>query len=255
MTDTLNATRYNGCQICWSKDQQILAKDEVIRAKDAVIAAKDEAIAQKDLALKTERELREQLQKQLKLVNSGMNPILFTLTALEEKDALTIYIRNVTDRTTYEMLHEAFSAFGTIRLLNVLYLKACAFVEFTTPDAYQRALAMTSVPVGDGQDSVLTEKRVRRPQQTFARRPSRDNLRANGQQQQQQGNNSTLAVPHHNVYLNSNNSSTTSVNSVDSASRDGMNNKMHGGYEDDNGKINGGWLRREDEGCDLTTTY
>ncbi|KAI8595610.1 hypothetical protein EDD21DRAFT_420488, partial [Dissophora ornata] len=142
MTDTLNATRYNGCQICWSKDQQILAKDEVIRAKDAVIAAKDEAIAQKDLALKTERELREQLQKQLKLVNSGtvpkksnisnlksascraqVNPILFTLTALEEKDALTIYIRNVTDRTTYEMLHEAFSAFGTIRLLNVLYLK------------------------------------------------------------------------------------------------------------------------------------
>lgn len=60
-----------GCQICLSKNQQILAKDEVIRAKDAVIAAKDDAIAQKDLALKAERELREQLQKQLKIASAG----------------------------------------------------------------------------------------------------------------------------------------------------------------------------------------
>lgn len=61
----------SGCLICQSKNQQIQAKDEVIRAKDAVIAAKDDAIAQKDLALKAERELREQLQKQLKLASAG----------------------------------------------------------------------------------------------------------------------------------------------------------------------------------------
>jgi hypothetical protein len=61
----------SGCLICQSKNQQIQAKDEVIRAKDAVIAAKDDAIAQKDQALKAERELREQLQKQLKLASAG----------------------------------------------------------------------------------------------------------------------------------------------------------------------------------------
>lgn len=66
-----------GCQICLSKNQQILAKDEVIRAKDAVIAAKDDAIAQKDMALKAERELREQLQKQLKLASAGGTKIKF----------------------------------------------------------------------------------------------------------------------------------------------------------------------------------
>lgn len=70
---TLTATHDggSGCLICQSKNQQIQAKDEVIRAKDAVIAAKDDAIAQKDLALKAERELREQLQKQLKLASAG----------------------------------------------------------------------------------------------------------------------------------------------------------------------------------------
>ncbi|KAG0281348.1 hypothetical protein BGZ95_004687 [Linnemannia exigua] len=141
----------NGCLICQSKNQQILAKDEVIRAKDAVIAAKDDAIAQKDQALKAERELREQLQKQLKLASAG-----------EEKDALTIYIRNVTESITYDMLHDAFSVFGTIRTLNVVHPKACAFVEFASADAHQKALAATSVPVGDGHENVLTEKRVQR---------------------------------------------------------------------------------------------
>ncbi|KAG0355756.1 hypothetical protein BG005_005277 [Podila minutissima] len=119
-----------GCQICLSKNQQILAKDEVIRAKDAVIAAKDDAIAQKDLALKAERELREQLQKQLKIASAGVakkssiaNLKSASSQAQEEKDALTIYIRNVTENVSYDMLHEAFSAFGTIRTLNVVHPK------------------------------------------------------------------------------------------------------------------------------------
>ncbi|KAF9272769.1 hypothetical protein BGZ68_002115 [Mortierella alpina] len=67
----------------------------------------------------------------------------------DEKDALTIYIRNVTESITYEMLHDAFSAFGVIRTLNVVHPKACAFVEFTTSEAHQKALAATSVPVGN----------------------------------------------------------------------------------------------------------
>ncbi|KAG0247926.1 hypothetical protein BG011_000726 [Mortierella polycephala] len=185
MSTTLAATydSSTACQICLSKNQQILAKDEVIRAKDALIAAKDDAIAQMDLALKAERELREQLQRQLKIASTGItkraslaNMKSASSQAQEEKDALTIYIRNVTESVTYEMLHKAFSVFGTIRTLNVVHSKACAFVEFATADAHEKALAATSVPVGEGYEHyVLTEKRVRKPQQSlssFSHRPS-----------------------------------------------------------------------------------
>ncbi|KAI8599769.1 hypothetical protein EDD21DRAFT_378991 [Dissophora ornata] len=78
------------------------------------------------------------------------------------------------------MLHDAFSAFGTIRTLNVVHPKACAFVEFASPEAHQNALAATSVPVGDGHENVLTEKRVRKQQQplSFTRRLSANNLKS-----------------------------------------------------------------------------
>ncbi|KAF8978480.1 hypothetical protein BGZ46_006415 [Entomortierella lignicola] len=222
------------CLVCWSKDQQILAKDEVIRAKDAVIAAKDEAIAQKDAALKAERELRESLLKQIKSATSvskkqSSNIKSASCKAQEEKDALTIYVRNVTKNITYDMLFKAFSAFGTIRMLNMLQPKACAFVEFSTLEAYQRALAATSVSVGDGYENVVAEKRVRRPQQTFARRPSRDNIKT------------APSIPQNNLYISSNNSSNSSIGSVNQEGCDM--------------KIRAGWLRREDEGCDLTTIY
>ncbi|KAG0324203.1 hypothetical protein BGZ99_002083 [Dissophora globulifera] len=199
-----NANSSHGCPICLTKNQQILAKDEVIRAKDAVIAAKDDAITQKDLALKTERELREQLQRQLKMATIGVskksslaNLKSSSSQAQEERDALTIYIRNVTESISYDMLYEAFSAFGTIRTLNMVHPKACAFVEFTSPNAHQKALAAVSVPVGDGKESVLTEKRVRRQQQSpaFTRRPSANNLKASAA-----ANNGN----HHYSYNNSN---------------------------------------------------
>ncbi|KAI7824297.1 hypothetical protein BC939DRAFT_141191 [Gamsiella multidivaricata] len=166
--------------------------------------------------------------------------------AQEEKDALTIYIRNVGEHITYEMLYKAFSAFGTIRTLNVLHPKACAFAEFATHEAYQKALAAGCVPVGDGQETVLPEKRVRRPQQTFAGRPSRDNLKS-------VGNRLVPIVPSHHLYLSSDNSSTTSTNSSDSARNDGM-TKGQSTYENQI-KVSSNWLRREDEGCDLTTAY
>ncbi|KAF9179204.1 hypothetical protein BGZ51_007156 [Haplosporangium sp. Z 767] len=211
MSTTL-ATAYDNstvCQICLSKNQQIMAKDEVIRAKDALIAAKDDAIAQKDLALKAERELREQLQKQLKIASAGItkraslaNMKSAISQAQEEKDALTIYIRNVTENVTYEMLHKAFSVFGTIRTLSVVHSKACAFIEFTTTDAHQKALAATSVPVGEGYENyVLTEKRVRKPQQSLSsssRRPSMNNLKSS----------SLNNIYHHGVHVISTTSST-----------------------------------------------
>ncbi|KAF9942336.1 hypothetical protein BGZ67_002058 [Mortierella alpina] len=192
-----------------------MAKDEVIRAKDDVIAAKDDAIAQKDLAL---RELRERLQRQLKTAASTG----------EEKDALTIYIRNVTESITYEMLHEAFSAFGVIRTLNVVHPKACAFVEFATSEAHQRALAATSVAVGYGHEDVLTEKRVRKPQQqpsSFSRRSSNSNLKS----QLSNTNLQAAYTPH----------------TVSTAA--GLAGNTHSRFNH-----KGAELTKEDEGCDMT---
>ncbi|KAG0212985.1 hypothetical protein BGX28_005226 [Mortierella sp. GBA30] len=238
MTPAASHDGGGGCQICLSKHQQILAKDEVIRAKDAVIAAKDDAIAQKDLALKAERELREQLQKQLKLATTGV-PKKSSLANIksassqlqEEKDALTIYIRNVTESVTYEMLHDAFSVFGTIRTLNVVYPKACAFVEFSTPEAHQKALAAASVPVGEGHDYVLTEKRVRKPQSSssFSRRPSMNSLKSFSS-----NNNLQASYTPHNVSTAAGASASGNIYS-----------KTH---------QKGTELAKEDEGCDLTAT-
>ena len=59
------------------------------------------------------------------------------LTSIEEKDALTIYIRNVTEHVTYEMLHEAFSAFGTIRTLNVVHPKVGRTRQLPTENLVQ----------------------------------------------------------------------------------------------------------------------
>ncbi|KAG0096348.1 hypothetical protein BGZ93_004686 [Podila epicladia] len=172
------------CELCLSKNQQIQAKDEVIRAKDAVIAAKDDAIAQLDLAVK-------QLKMQLRMASSSsvtkkpsmVNMKSASSIAQEEKDALTVYIRNVTESMTQEMLLEAFSAFGHIRVLNVVHAKACAFAEFATPEAYQMALSASMVRVGSGQETVMTEMRVRRPhqplpQQSFSRKSSFNNIKA-----------------------------------------------------------------------------
>ncbi|KAG0227423.1 hypothetical protein BGW41_003826 [Actinomortierella wolfii] len=223
------------CQLCISKNQQILAKDEVIRAKDAVIAAKDDALAQKDLALKAERDLREQLQRQLKIATQG-----------EEKDALTIYIRNVTEAITYDMLYDAFSAFGTIRTLNVVHPKACAFVEYTTAEAHQKALAATSVKVGNGQDSVLTEKRVRRQQQGFTKRSSQNNLK--GGNQQHNMHSSAATNQHHQTVLHGQGQGTTTTATAGPLSSSTRTETL-----DVTGKLRDSWNKKEDEGCDVAS--
>ncbi|KAG0377706.1 hypothetical protein BGX24_005594 [Mortierella sp. AD032] len=263
----------SGCLICHSKNQQIQAKDEVIRAKDAVIAAKDDTIAQKDQALKDEREFREQLQKQLRLASAGVtkkaslvNMKSASSQAQEEKDALTIYIRNVTESITYDMLHDAFSVFGTIRTLNVVHPKACAFVEFVSADAHQKALAATSVPVGDGHENVLTEKRVRKPQQSagggFTRRPSTNNLKSfasSGNLQAGYNNNNSSSNSNnnnHNTNTNNMNNSTQQyhhhVVSTAAAAPTMPAHSFHSTTKPSSRVTES--HGREDEGCDLTAT-
>ncbi|KAH7050963.1 hypothetical protein BKA57DRAFT_315268 [Linnemannia elongata] len=167
------------------------------------------------------------------------------------------------------MLHDAFSVFGTIRTLNVVHPKACAFVEFATPDAHQKALAATSVPVGDGHENVLTEKRVRKPQQTagggFTRRPSTNNLKSFA-------SNNNLQASYNNSSNNSNSNNSSSNNS--SSNNSNSNNSSHTHHmistaaaaPTHTGTANSYHSMtkmnlkgteshaKEDEGCDLTAT-
>ncbi|KAG0269522.1 hypothetical protein DFQ27_003210 [Actinomortierella ambigua] len=243
------------CQLC-------LAKDEIIRAKDAVIAAKDDAIVQKDLALKAEREIRDQLQRQLKLATQAVtkktgiiNIKSASCQAQEEKDALTIYIRNVTESVTYDMLYDAFSTFGTIRTLNVVHPKACAFVEFTTADAHQKALAASSVKVGDGHENVLTEKRVRRQQQGFTKRSSTNNLRGfnvNGGHQQLQQQHSTFSShptsSQHQTISHGYGQGTTTTATASPPSSSTRTEAL-----EVTSKLRESWNKKEDEGCDVAS--
>ncbi|CAG8544633.1 13601_t:CDS:2 [Ambispora gerdemannii] len=70
---------------------------------------------------------------------------------------LSIYIKNVTESMPYDQLRNAFSQFGALKNLDVVYPKSCAFAEYTTADACNRALAAHQVTIGNSY--VITEAR------------------------------------------------------------------------------------------------
>ncbi|KAI8335763.1 hypothetical protein BC941DRAFT_429292 [Chlamydoabsidia padenii] len=74
------------------------------------------------------------------------------------KDEVTnIYVKNVHSGLTEDQLTEAFSKFGPINSLNIVNHKNCAFLEFQTAEACQKALAQHKVNIGTS--VVLAERR------------------------------------------------------------------------------------------------
>ncbi|KAG0198509.1 hypothetical protein BGX28_008044 [Mortierella sp. GBA30] len=105
----------------------------------------------------------------------------------------SIYIKNVTERMSLDMLRESFSKFGKVTHLEYTHKRNCAFLDFSTPDAMNAALKQNTVPVGN--EVVLAEERRRGGGNTFtgnanmpqnAGRPQ-SNVNGHGQQQQSQG--------------------------------------------------------------------
>lgn len=61
----------------------------------------------------------------------------------------------------YELIKAAFSTFGHVKQLDVLYVKSCAFVEFNNAESYRRAVEAHTVVVGN-ETVNIEERRLRR---------------------------------------------------------------------------------------------
>ncbi|CAG8758307.1 28305_t:CDS:2 [Dentiscutata erythropus] len=95
----------------------------------------------------------------------------------------SLYVKVGNERMNYEALMSAFSNFGPVKNLDVVPAKSCAFVEFQTQDAYQRALQQRQIPVpGFGNETVIVEERQERRKDDNSRyrgRQSYDNYQRN----------------------------------------------------------------------------
>jgi hypothetical protein len=118
-------------------------------------------------------------------------------------------------------------------------------------------LAATSVPVGDGHENVLTEKRVRKPQQNagggFTRRPSTNNLKSFASSGNLQasynhngGSNNNMNNAHAHHMISTAAAAPTHTGTPTPANSYHSMTKMNTKGTESNAK--------EDEGCDLTAT-
>ncbi|KAI8369454.1 uncharacterized protein BYT42DRAFT_584537 [Radiomyces spectabilis] len=73
-------------------------------------------------------------------------------------DETQIFVKNVNQNVTEDLLREAFAKNGTIKSVTMAYNRNCAFVEFATPEACQKALSQHKVYLSNG-TTVLAEER------------------------------------------------------------------------------------------------
>lgn len=69
-----------------------------------------------------------------------------------------IFVKLVTEQINEDQLTEAFSKIGQVKSCTISRPRNCAFVDFTTPEACQKALAQHKVQVSGGL-TVLAEER------------------------------------------------------------------------------------------------
>ncbi|KAF9933767.1 hypothetical protein FBU30_004568 [Linnemannia zychae] len=84
-----------------------------------------------------------------------------THKAIGRDDHFPIFVKNITDRISEEQLREALSKFGTVKNVELVLKRNCAYVDFTTADAMQAALKQNKVNVGS--EVVYVEERRPRP--------------------------------------------------------------------------------------------
>ncbi|KAG1050409.1 hypothetical protein G6F43_007311 [Rhizopus delemar] len=79
--------------------------------------------------------------------------------APRSKDSITqIFVKQVYESVNEEQLKEAFTKIGAVKHINISRPKNCAFIEFTSPESVQKALAQHKVPLSSG-SIVLAEER------------------------------------------------------------------------------------------------
>ncbi|CAG8712059.1 19546_t:CDS:2, partial [Racocetra fulgida] len=101
----------------------------------------------------------------------------------EPSKEFSLYVKVGNERMDHDALWSAFSNFGPVKNLDVVPAKSCAFVEFQSQDAYQRALQQRQISVpGFGNETVVVEERQERRKDDNTRyrnRQSYDNYQRN----------------------------------------------------------------------------
>ncbi|KAI7857817.1 hypothetical protein BDC45DRAFT_602912 [Circinella umbellata] len=75
----------------------------------------------------------------------------------QRREDTQIFIKNINQSINEENLREAFSQFGTVKAVNVVYNRNCAFLDFTSTDSVHKALSQHKVNVHN--NVVLAEER------------------------------------------------------------------------------------------------
>ncbi|ORX99154.1 NTF2-domain-containing protein [Basidiobolus meristosporus CBS 931.73] len=82
----------------------------------------------------------------------------------KQDENLSVFVKGVHEGMTQEMFKASFSSVGTVKAVDVIVPKNCAFVEFTTSEAYKKAIAQ-NIFVVNGQN-VYAEERRKNPRQS-----------------------------------------------------------------------------------------
>lgn len=74
-------------------------------------------------------------------------------------EATNIFVKMVNENINEDQLIDAFSKIGSVKSCSISRAKNCAFIEFNSPEACQKALAQHRVPIGNFGHIVLAEER------------------------------------------------------------------------------------------------
>lgn len=80
-----------------------------------------------------------------------------------KNDDLVVFVRNVNESITQDVLSQAFSTFGPVKSVDLFHTKNSAFVEFEDVEHVKAAIAQGTISVG-GHNLIAEKKRSRAPQ-------------------------------------------------------------------------------------------
>ncbi|KAK9761767.1 hypothetical protein K7432_013095 [Basidiobolus ranarum] len=76
----------------------------------------------------------------------------------KQDENLSVFVKGVQDGMTPEMFKESFGSVGPVKAVDVIIPKNCAFVEFTTVEAYKSAITQSTFAI-NGQNVYAEERR------------------------------------------------------------------------------------------------
>ncbi|KAK9712598.1 hypothetical protein K7432_007041 [Basidiobolus ranarum] len=96
--------------------------------------------------------------------NTRQETSLTRSNGYKQDENLSVFVKGVQDGMTPEMFKASFGSVGTVKAVDVIIPKNCAFIEFTSIEAYRKAVTQSTFVV-NGQN-VYAEERRKNPRQS-----------------------------------------------------------------------------------------